>query len=606
MTPDLALRITGKNQTGQAFTSLRADMAKTGAAVTGIEANVYRLATAVSGLPMALKAGFIGAGVLAAQQLGAALLDVSREVANVKAQAETAGVSFQAFQELGYVARQNRIDIGQLTDGLKEMQLRADELVSGGGGPGAEAFARLGFTAKQLARDLEEPDKLFEQIIERLGRLDQAAQIRIADEVFGGSAGETFVRLVDEGADGIAEMRDRAKELGLALSDEAVNGAAALDQRFTEFMMRWDAWWKNAVLGTADFMTRMPNGDGPVSLLGGKGAMAGQAATAGLAQTPDEAALARLAMDLGDGRTGRLPGFDFSPFRTDFVSDGSTPSFDSLLSTFGISKPSGRSSSGVSATSEAERQAAAYQKVVTALQQEIDLIGLNARDQEKLNQIRAAGVDGASAQADTIRALVDQQYDLVAANELAAQSQELLVSAVDGVVAAWEDGIITGEEMIDILISLAKQASQMDWGSILGIGGGGGGGGNWLSALFGGGGGGGGQWGVASGFSGFSGIFGIPGMASGGVVAEGGLVKVGENGTELISLPEGAQVIPNGQSRNYYGDKAMPGIVMHNTIQMPAGAKEEDGAAFAKGFALELKRQLPDAMKAVQRNDLRR
>jgi len=57
----------------------------------------------------------------------------------------------------------------------------------------------------------------------------------------------------------------------------------------------------------------------------------------------------------------------------------------------------------------------------------------------------------------------------------------------------------------------------------------------------------GGGWGVAGGF-GRPGIFGIPGMAEGGTVGRAGLSWVGERGPELLRLPAGAQIVPNGRS----------------------------------------------------------
>ena len=57
----------------------------------------------------------------------------------------------------------------------------------------------------------------------------------------------------------------------------------------------------------------------------------------------------------------------------------------------------------------------------------------------------------------------------------------------------------------------------------------------------------GGGWGVAGGF-GKPGIFGIPGFADGTNYAPGGMAWVGERGPELVNLPRGAQVIPNGPS----------------------------------------------------------
>lgn len=66
---------------------------------------------------------------------------------------------------------------------------------------------------------------------------------------------------------------------------------------------------------------------------------------------------------------------------------------------------------GKLAEEESKRQAAAYRTVIDALGFEQELVGLNAREQEKLNQIRAAGVEVTSAEADAIRDKVDALYD---------------------------------------------------------------------------------------------------------------------------------------------------------------------------------------------------
>lgn len=116
----------------------------------------------------------------------------------------------------------------------------------------------------------------------------------------------------------------------------------------------------------------------------------------------------------------------------------------------------------------------------------------------------------------------------------------------------------------------------------------------------------GGGWGVPGGF-GRPGIFGIPGMAEGGTVGRAGLSWVGERGPELLRLPQGAQVIPNGPSvamaanQNGSGD-----ITIINQISVPAGTSPETAPAIAREVAKELRKQLPDAMDRRDRNPLRR
>lgn len=116
----------------------------------------------------------------------------------------------------------------------------------------------------------------------------------------------------------------------------------------------------------------------------------------------------------------------------------------------------------------------------------------------------------------------------------------------------------------------------------------------------------GGGWGVAGGF-GRPGIFGIPGFAEGTNYAPGGMAWVGERGPELVNLPRGSQVIPNGRSMAMAANGNGGGdIIIHNQINVPPGTSADVAPAIAREVTKELRRQLPDAIKTVQRNDLRR
>lgn len=161
-----------------------------------------------------------------------------RQIAQIGDEAKRAGVDVEAFQQWGYVARLNRIDIGALTDGFKELNLRADEFVITGKGSAAEAFQRLGFTAAELKQKLKDPSALMLEIIGRLEGLDKAAQIRIADEIFGGTGGERFVELLGQGEAGIRKVMNEAKSAGVVIDAELVKRADELDKRFAAIQER--------------------------------------------------------------------------------------------------------------------------------------------------------------------------------------------------------------------------------------------------------------------------------------------------------------------------------------------------------------------------------
>ena len=183
----------------------------------------------------------------------AAIRNTIRDIAEIGDEAKRSGLSAQAFQEWKFVADQNRIGIDALVDSFKELSLRTDEVVTTGGGAAAEAFKRLAFSASELKQKLEDPSKLMLEIIGRMNGMEKAAQIRIADELFGGSGGEKLVALLDRGAAGIQSQIDRARELGLVLDSDAIAKAAELDAKFAEVTTRLQSMWRAGVVGAGEF-----------------------------------------------------------------------------------------------------------------------------------------------------------------------------------------------------------------------------------------------------------------------------------------------------------------------------------------------------------------
>jgi len=200
-------------------------------------------------------AGGLVAGAVAG--LTGSLSDVVKGIAAVGDEARRSGLSAQTFQEWKFVAEQNRIGVDALVDGFKELNLRADEFVVTGKGPAAEAFQRIGYSARDLKRGLEDPSELMLEIIKRMEDLDRAAQIRVADEIFGGTAGERFVELLAQGERGLRRTIDRAHEVGAVMDDEMIEKAADLDRRFGEIAEKVGRIGKGLAVGIADTLAEM-------------------------------------------------------------------------------------------------------------------------------------------------------------------------------------------------------------------------------------------------------------------------------------------------------------------------------------------------------------
>lgn len=215
-----------------------------------VNSRLDEMAASALSFGRAFAAGLAGSAVAAAMGfLSNGLRQTVRGIAAVGDEARRAGVGVEAFQEWAFVAQQNRIGVDQLIDGLKELNLRADEFVVTGAGPAAEAFQRLGYTAEELRRGLADPSELLLEIIGRMQRLNTAAQIRVADEVFGGSAGERFVELLSQGEDGLRRTRDMAHEVGAVMGEAMIRQADEVDRRFNQLATRLGQLGREVVVG---------------------------------------------------------------------------------------------------------------------------------------------------------------------------------------------------------------------------------------------------------------------------------------------------------------------------------------------------------------------
>lgn len=197
------------------------------------------------------------AGGIASVQTARQIAATTKAVAQLGDEAKRAGVSAEAFQEWKFVAEQNRISIDAMTDGLKELNLRADEFIITGKGQAAEAFARLGYGADELKDKLKDPSELLLEIMGRMRRLNVAARIRVADELFGGTAGERFVELVDQGEDGLRRTVERAHELGLVLGDDVIAKADEVSRKFDELTARISNFGKRVAVAIAEGITEV-------------------------------------------------------------------------------------------------------------------------------------------------------------------------------------------------------------------------------------------------------------------------------------------------------------------------------------------------------------
>lgn len=175
---------------------------------------------------VAMSAGKMLAGVGAG--ITAPLLFASHEFAEMGDQitkaANRTGVGVGALQELKYAAEQSDVSFEDLQGSIGKIQKTLAGAASGGKEQ-AEALSDLGLSISDLSS--LSPDKQFELIADKLADItDPAVRASRGMAVFGKSF-QTLLPLIEEGADGMKELRERARELGLVFSDEDVANATA-------------------------------------------------------------------------------------------------------------------------------------------------------------------------------------------------------------------------------------------------------------------------------------------------------------------------------------------------------------------------------------------
>ncbi|NTD88657.1 phage tail tape measure protein [Agrobacterium tumefaciens] len=516
--------------------------------------------TKIGGVGKAFAGGLVGT-IVGAGIVGVigSVKQVTEAVAELGDKARMAGLSSKAFQEWKYVAEQARIPVDAITDGLKELQLRADEFAVTGKGSAAEAFQRLGLTPEEVKTKLKDPTELMLLLIERTRQLkDTAAGIRIFDELFGGTGGERMVSLIAQGEAGIRAQIKAANDFGHVLSDDVIAKAQELDRQFNAISMTVGNTLKSAVVSVVDSM---------MDFLETLRAVEKQRSSTITKQINDimrqkqETAKALQDIDSADNRMS-----DRQKVRAKSVHEQKMRELDAeenrriqeLESRPEVMnfKPVGGStwtppaykpppaspskSSRSAATTQAERERKAVQELIAELEEELRIVNLSDDAKRASVASRQAGAAATDDERKKIISLNEAIYQEEEArrktDEQMLYYRDLTKAGLDDLFSAIEEGksfwVALGDVAVNSLKRIADTMLDDVLDSIFQVNNaakGGGGGGGFLSSLFGGlFGGGGSQWvGIKS------------GSITGGLFANGGAFPNGINGfsNQVVSKP---------------------------------------------------------------------
>ena len=174
---------------------------------------------------LAKKGAIIGTAVVgAAAVAGTALFKMAGKAAEstdrIDKLSQKLGMSRKGFQEWDYAMSQSGVSIDSIGAGMKSVTNQFDELGKGGK-IATNAFGKIGLSFDDLKGKTQE--EIFDLTIKGLqGVEDTTVRAALANDLLGRSGAE-LAPILNEGAEGVENLKNRAHELGLVMSDDAVD-----------------------------------------------------------------------------------------------------------------------------------------------------------------------------------------------------------------------------------------------------------------------------------------------------------------------------------------------------------------------------------------------
>jgi hypothetical protein len=229
--PRATLEITASDETKRGLSASLASFKRFGSEV---EARGRRIGASLQGAfdrlggATGLSLGLAGLGAA----FGKAVTDSIQFADSIDQASTKLGVGTERLSALAFAAEQSDVALQDLSSSLIKLQLATGK-AEGGNKQLLETFRALGIDFekfKALSVDVQ-----FKEVAESISRLQRDAdRTRGSVELFGES-GAKLLPLFKEGAAGIQQLEQRAKDLGLALGPEAIERILAADEAMKAF-----------------------------------------------------------------------------------------------------------------------------------------------------------------------------------------------------------------------------------------------------------------------------------------------------------------------------------------------------------------------------------
>ena len=194
--------------------------------------NLKAVTTSVKGLGVAA-----GAVATAAGAAGAEMIKLANDAAaagkEIAVMSERTGLSTKAYQEWDYIAKQAGTTMDTLQGGITDLAEKMDDAAKGEG-EAAEIFEKLGVNVTDSTGKLKKQEVVFEETIKALQGVKNETERQALATKLMSTTGEELLPLLNGEIGSIKELKKAASEMGLVMSEEAVDASVKFEKSLTD------------------------------------------------------------------------------------------------------------------------------------------------------------------------------------------------------------------------------------------------------------------------------------------------------------------------------------------------------------------------------------
>jgi hypothetical protein len=438
------------------------------------EVEATRIERALGGIGSGLKsfgAGIIGG--LSVEAIARAAQQAIKSIADIGDAAKRLGLSNSDYQELALAAHLTGVETEALASGMKILAKNSSDAAHGNGELGK--ILKLNKVSikdanGELLSQTEILKKVADLVQNAASEQDKAA---VASAAFG-KAGADMIQLMDNGAAGIVNAMQTARDAGVKFTDEQIAKASEFDDKIDLLIEKISVELKgsfiDAAIGAESLAERAA---AALDKIGLKSEAAGNAFIAALKYNPAVLS-STLALDYLKSQGAAVskpiaqdPSIAGRAQSAPLASAGGKGDRQTILPDAEAEKKAEEARrKATEAAKEAARAAAqrakAISDVIDALKFETDQLGRNELQQQINAKLRDAGVSATSKQGKEIAALVTKNYELSAAQDVAKES-------LKGQIDAAQEASDKFAEQYQAMQDSVMQLGQMGFDALMGV-----------------------------------------------------------------------------------------------------------------------------------------